>query len=316
MGGLGFRLSRRTTAPTGSRSSTAEVPKGYKRNPAAEGGKRFKTASGEMANVNPYQRKASQYNPNFNPFGKSGGTANPSAGGGGGLFGGGAPVGQFSGGGGGGGGWSGGGAGGWSGGGGGRAAGSVNVTSESSPALEEAAQAWEAHQAKIDEAYNKTDENLQEQIRLYRERMGEGPTTRAIERAGSTIRDFAAGQAEEAKRMGAMGGRGAGLGATGIAESAQRAQAGAAADISLGREQDLDRLLMGGQNIMAAPGQRQERLLGQGGQHFAYSPYQDQANYALGSQGLGLEALRLENQMNPQMNPFQMFQMLFPGGVY
>jgi hypothetical protein len=191
------------------------------------------------------------------------------------------------------------------------------VKSEESPHLKEMQKRWEAQQAAIMEQANKTDANLQEQINLYKERMGEGPTTRAIERASSQIRDFAAGQAQEAMRTGAATGRGAGLGAAGLGESAQRAQAGAAADISLGRERDLDRLLMAGQRTMEAPAAYQQGYYGMGSNFFGQAPYGQQAQYMLGSQGLGLEAagLGLEAQRLQQGNAQNWFNMLFPGGL-
>jgi hypothetical protein len=234
--------------------------------------------------------------------GGGGGGVSPWGGGGGGFGGGGF----------GGGGFGGGGGGGWTG-------EAVEVKSEASPHLDEMIKRWEAQQAAIMNQAHQTDQNLQDQINLYKERMGEGPTTRAIERASSTIRDFAAGQAHNAMTAGAAMGRGQGFGATGIAESAQRAQAGAAADISLGREGQLDKLLMAGQRTMEAPAAYRQGYYGMGSDFFNQAPYGAQANYMLGSQGLGLEAaglgLQAQQQQYAQNDPMRWFQMLFPGGL-
>jgi hypothetical protein len=116
---------------------------------------------------------------------------------------------------------------------------------------------------------------------------------------------------------GAAMGRGGGYGATGIADAAQRAQASAAADISLGRERDLDKLLVAGQRTMEAPAAFRQGYYGMGGNLFGVNPYGPAANYMLGSQGLGLEAagLGLEAEQLAQGNALNWFNMLFPGGL-
>ena len=195
----------------------------------------------------------------------------------------------------------------------------IKIESQASPHLEEATRRWEQQQEAIMKQAMTRDQNLQDQIAMYKERMGEGPTTRAIERATSTIRDFAAGQAHEATTAGAAGGRGAGFGAAGLGESAQRAQAGAAANISLGREGQLDQLFGMGQRTMEAPGRQRQAYMGMGSQFFGQAPYGQQAQYMLGSQGLGLEAaglgLQAQQQQFQQQDPWRAFQMLFPQGL-
>jgi hypothetical protein len=120
------------------------------------------------------------------------------------------------------------------------------------------------------------DPNLQTQVNRLGERLSTDTTGRAIDRATSSIADAAAAQKAGAKTEAARRGTlGTGLGdqATGgIDEAAKRLKAGAAADISLGREKDLDALVLGGQGIMSAPGQygmqQQNQLfnaIGQGG---------------------------------------------------
>jgi hypothetical protein len=112
---------------------------------------------------------------------------------------------------------------------------------------------------------------------------------------------------------GAMMGRGQGFGASGLADTASRNQASAAADIALGREGQLDNLLLGGQRTMEAPGHRQQGYYGMGSQFFGQSPYAQQANYALGSQGLGIDAagLGLRERELAQNNSQSWFNMLF-----
>lgn len=292
----------------GGRSVPVAQDPRFQRNPAAAKGQTFTTGTGTQAPLNPYQRAPGTYR-EPTPMGSSQSVGGGSGGfGGGGGFGG--PGGGFGGGGFGGGG--GGGAPGWG-------AEPIEVKSEASPHLDEMIKRWEAQQAAIMNQANATDQNLQDQISLYKERMGEGPTTRAIERASSTVRDFAAGQAHNAMTRGAATGRGQGFGATGIAESAQRAQAGAAANISLGREGQLDQLFGMGQRTMEAPGLRKQGYYGMGSNFFGAAPYGSQANYMLGSQGLGLEAaglgLQAQQQQYAQNDPMRWFQMLFPGGL-
>ena len=311
-GGGGARPRRRGGGGGlgGSRNVPVAQDPRFERNPGAAAGRTFTTGSGTQAPLNPYRRVDTGYR-EPTPMGSRQTTGGGGFGGGGGGFGGGG--GGFGGGGFGGGGFGGGG------GGGGWSPESIKVESEASPHLEEMTRRWEAQQAAIMAQAHETDQNLQDQINLYKERMGEGPTTRAIERASSTIRDFAAGQAHNAMTAGAAMGRGQGYGATGIAESAQRAQAGAAADISLGREGQLDKLLMAGQRTMEAPAAYRQGYYGMGSQFFNQAPYGAQANYMLGSQGLGLEAaglgLQAQQQQYAQNDPMRWFQMLFPGGL-
>jgi len=295
-------------------------------NPGFDPKKKFRTSSGKMATVNPRQRTG--YNPSFSPFGARGGGGGGGTGGGGrgGVRVPGQPAGQFSTGGGaqwGGGGmpWGGGGAGGARGAGGApRPTEEIKLTAAPSPQMQQAQQQWEQQAAWLRQQAETTDANLKEQINLYRERMGEGPTTRAIERASSGIRDFAAGQAAEAERMGAMGGRGQGFGAAGLSESAQRAQAGAAANIALGREGQLDQLLASGTQIMGAPAQQRLAYGGLGTQHFGSSPYGEAAGLGLAEKQLGLQAWmaprelgirEMEAQTRAQGSPVDWYRMLF-----
>ena len=277
-GGLGGSTTRAKTLKTVA-------------NPGYDPGKTYTTGSGTQATLNP--RQLTGYNPNYNPMGSSQ-TLGGGGGGGGGMpgmpgggwspwgGGGGAPGGQFS----------GGGAGGAGGAGGGTTGGrsELQLTAERSPDIDNMIAAWDQRMAELRQKQASVDENLQFQIEQYKSRLGEGPTTRAIERSASAIRDQLAGQTAQAEQAAAQAGRGQGFGQSGLAESAQRAQAGAAAGIALGRERDLDQLTIAGQNIMQAPGQREmgyNQLLNQ---QYAQAPHFLQAQQGLGEKQLGLQA--------------------------
>jgi len=215
--------------------------------------------------------------------------------------------------------------GGGGGGGGGGATGPTNpltLTADRSPDLAKATASWEQHLADLKAKQGKVDENLQFQIEQYKSRLGEGPTTRAIERSASAVRDQMAGLTNQAEISAAQGGRGQGMGQSGIAESAQRAQAGAAAGIALGRERDLDEMTFKGQNLMEAPGRRDLAYSGLQNQMQGMSPYRDQAQYGLQEKNLGLQAWmgqedsairRAGLQQQQQGTPWQWFNSMYNG---
>lgn len=101
------------------------------------------------------------------------------------------------------------------------------------------------------------DPYLEESIGNLRTRQATDTTERAIQRATGQIKDQAAGQ----KAMLASGLGRRGLAGSGAAEKlskrvdddAARRAAGAATDITLGRERDLDNLAIAGHNILASP---------------------------------------------------------------
>jgi hypothetical protein len=189
--------------------------------------------------------------------------------------------------------------------------------------MEKAKLEHERRKAELREGRDRIDQNLRFHIDEYKKRLGEGPTTRAIERSASAIRDNLAGQLFSADVAGAATGRGRGFGAGGLAESAQRAQAGAAAGISLGRERDLDRLVLGGGGIMGAPGQREmgyEALLGQ---EMGRDPYGAAARFGLSEKDLGLRSYlgqmgaqtdRMRAQADAFGRPIDWFNALYSGG--
>jgi len=198
-------------------------------------------------------------------------------GGGGGGGGGGIPSGDFSG-------------GGVTGRGGVSSTGDLTLRAEGSPDLQRATAQFESQFGRLQQQGAKVDQNLQFQIDEYKKRLGEGPTTRAIERSASAIRDQMAGMMSDAERAGAASGRGPGFQAGAIGEAGQRALAGSSADIALGRESQLDQLVLGGQNIMAAPGQRELAYDTLSSGFFGQAPYQAAAQFGLAEKGLGLQA--------------------------
>lgn len=99
---------------------------------------------------------------------------------------------------------------------------------------------------------------LLSQIGRYEDRLSADTTKRAIDNSNLGIADSAALMAADAK--GRMAGRGILNSGAGdafvnkrITQPAQRQAAGAAADIALGRERDLDNLVLGGTGLMTAP---------------------------------------------------------------
>lgn len=167
------------------------------------------------------------------------------------------------------------------------------------------------------------DPNLQAQIDAYKKRLSTDTTGRAIDRAGSAISDAAAGakagQATELARRGTLG-SGAGDQQMGqIDAAAERAKAGSAAGISLGREGQLDQLVLGGQGIMSAPSQyglaQQGQLLGALGQGAGMAGSQE--NIAQGWAGVGNQQRQTEiaGQQAAQGQYLALMRLLM-GGAY
>jgi len=161
------------------------------------------------------------------------------------------------------------------------------------------------------------DPYLEEQVRNLRARMGSDTTERAIGRSTTGILDAAAlGAADEgAANLSSRGLVGSGAGQAFLHkrffEPAQRAAAGAAEDIAHQREQDLDRLVLGGTAIMGAPGQSSLSNRGLGLQQ-----WQAQTGAANAAQGLSLEQQRLNQQQQQSQieNWLRMYGMAQQGG--
>jgi len=161
------------------------------------------------------------------------------------------------------------------------------------------------------------DPYLEEQVRNLRARMGSDTTERAIGRSTTGILDAAAlGAADEgAANLSSRGLVGSGAGQSFLHkrffDPAQRAAAGAAADIAHQREQDLDRLVLGGTAIMGAPGQYSlaNRNLG-------LQQWQAQTGAGQAAAGLSLEQQRLNQQQQQSQieNWLRMYQMSQQGG--
>lgn len=105
------------------------------------------------------------------------------------------------------------------------------------------------------------DPNLQTQVDRLGQRLSTNTTQRAIDVANSDVK-ARTGAANEAlttdlARRGVLGTGAEAQLRQRITEAGQRESARNAANISLGRERDLDALTLGGQGIMAAPGQYQ-----------------------------------------------------------
>lgn len=104
------------------------------------------------------------------------------------------------------------------------------------------------------------DPLLQESINNLRQRQSTDTTGRAIDRAQSNNADIVAGQRNALKTRLARSGMG---GQSGLLEKRNqtlddnlaRANARTGADITLGRERDLDNLAISGHSILSAPGQ-------------------------------------------------------------
>lgn len=102
------------------------------------------------------------------------------------------------------------------------------------------------------------DPFLMKNIANIEGRMDADTTQRAIDRASGTITDQLAGALQANKERGqGRGGGGTAAGAQALTESSLRNQARASADISLGREKDLDALALGAGSAYAAPGNRE-----------------------------------------------------------
>lgn len=123
------------------------------------------------------------------------------------------------------------------------------------------------------------DPHLSQLWQQYQDRLSSDPTQRAIDRASQSIKAQGQAQQNMADVAGAASGRGPGYRGADISDATTRAQAGAAADISLGREAQLNQMVLGGLPLAMA-----------------------QPQLALQQQGLGLQQQRLglEEWMAPQ----------------
>ncbi len=131
--------------------------------------------------------------------------------------------------------------------------------------------------------------NLQWLQDQYKQRLGQDPTQRAMNRATSQIRDATTGLGKElGGNMARRGIAQSGIQTSGqqaLANQAQQKIAGASADIAMGRERDIDNMVMGGLPIMGAQDELGLRKQGLGLQQ-----WQAQQQAELARQQLGLQA--------------------------
>lgn len=123
----------------------------------------------------------------------------------------------------------------------------------------------------------------------YKQRLGADPTQRAMNRATSQIRDATTGLGKElGGNMARRGIAQSGIQTSGqqaLANQAQQKIAGASADIAMGRERDVDAMVMGGLPIMGAQDELGLRKQGLGLQQ-----WQAQNQAEIARQQLGLQA--------------------------
>lgn len=122
--------------------------------------------------------------------------------------------------------------------------------------LQEVANDYKKRYKQSQATENAEDPRLTQQYNQYQSRLGADVTKRAIGRATLANADVATGQKQayqEAAAARGVSGTGAAADVSGrFDEAARRRSAGAAADISLGREGQLDALTLGGLGIAGA----------------------------------------------------------------
>lgn len=171
----------------------------------------------------------------------------------------------------------------------------TNATS-GDPNISKATQMMQARYAQQTAQEGQVDPFQMESINNLRRQQGTDQTQRATDQATSAIRDFGAGQQEVANVRRAQMGQGGGASGQ-IAQSGQRAQAKAAADIQMGEMARQDQLALGGASILNAPGQMNLARQGQNNALLGslYGGADMQGKMNLGQGGLGLEAWKAQN---------------------
>jgi len=168
------------------------------------------------------------------------------------------------------------------------------------PKIEQTYQNYQNRIKALEAGEGKADPNLQFQIDAYKNQLSSDNTQHLIDQSAGAVRDNLAGaeQAADARKARSGGATG---GAYGAAEgAAQRLQAKNAANIGLAQQARKDALVLGGQNVMSAPGQMalaksnalNSFLLGSGSQA------NDAAQLALAQQGLGLQQWQAQTDAN------------------
>lgn len=174
-------------------------------------------------------------------------------------------------------------------------------TAEVNPAMQAALD--RINQAQATASTAGPDPLLQEQVEELRRRRSTDTTDRAIARSEAAIRDRAEGQKVGLRRaLGRIGAPASSVAKLelGVDGAAQRAAAGSSADISLGRERDLDQLAVAGQQIMSAPAQYklQQQQLAANLLGLGASTAGNVANQNLADRSLGLQQWQTGNAAN------------------
>jgi hypothetical protein len=185
---------------------------------------------------------------------------------------------------------------------------------QNNPGLESALAAAAARARQLQAQEGRPDPYQQESIRNLRNRMSADTTQHAIDRAGNAIKTQAAGMQTALDAQMARRGLGqsglAARGASGLTEAAQRDQARSASDISLGREQQLDALALGGNSILQAPSQLglQQQGLSNTALGLQMQGAGALANQGLAQQGYGLQQWQAQNSAAMQAQQLQQQQ--------
>ena len=143
-----------------------------------------------------------------------------------------------------------------------------------------------------------TDPNMNFLINQLKGRIaGDNGTGRAIDVAGSKLKDYGQGLSSaldaDAAARGVYGSGAAGNKQQLLQQDLQRQMAGQAADISLGRQRDLDQLLLGSGNIFEAPAR-----LAQADKQLGLQQYLGQAGLDLQKYGIDKNSQMQQNAQN------------------
>jgi hypothetical protein len=187
----------------------------------------------------------------------------------------------------------------------------LTSTAAPDPNLVAAQQQYNQGLAGLQQFATTADPNLQKQIEELEKARSADTTKRQTEQASSNIRDWQAGQQAAAEEGGARRGMGPGTGADVISEAAGRQQAAASANIQAGEQARRDKLLLEGQGIMGAPGQRQMQAQAMLADYISKNPAATAAQIALKQQELGLQQWMAPQQLGIQYLQAQN-QMLSP----
>ncbi len=169
----------------------------------------------------------------------------------------------------------------------------------------------------LKQSETKPNQLLQEQVGNLRSRISEGPSQRAADFANSDINARAQAAKQALKVNMARRGIAAGSGVASKLESniddqARRDAARSTAGIALGRERDVDNLVLGGQGIMGAPNQNELARMSMTNSMMplAVSASGNIGQQQLGDQQLGLQQYMGTNQLAQQAEQNKMAQMI------